>query len=383
MNAEAQGFIARTLQKMISIDSRNPPGAEKVLAEYLRGILVEHGIESQVQDLGSRRANLVASISGARSGPVLILNGHLDTVPAEGAWEHDPFVGIVEGGKIYGLGAADMKGAISAMIATMLRIRKDFAHKMKGKVLLVRVADEERRNFGSKSFLKTPPEVDYAVIGEPTNMDLAVSNRGVLRVVITTSGKAAHCSNPGAGVNAIYKMQKVVAALEEDALRISAGESEYYAKPSLAVTLIKGGTGENIIPDTCEITIDRRVTSEESIDGVERGINDILKTLRVEDHELEYSVRRTEQLAGWAAKHNSALLQLSKKVYRRCLLRDPVMRDLGGTSEAGLFAAAGIDTLLCGPGDIRVAHSRYESVPLPQLEEAAAFYYELAQEILS
>lgn len=369
------------LHKAIAVDTSNPPGNEKALAEYTRNVLAEYGIAAEVQDLGSNRANLVARVRGTRPGPVLAFNGHLDTVPVHDTWDAPPLECVIANGRATGLGAVDMKGAIAAMISAALEIKSDPAIHMAGELMLVFVADEEKQNTGAKRFLREKPSIDYVVIGEPTNLDLVTSNRGVLRLVITTRGVASHCSNPVSGQNAIYKMARLVTTLEEYAGRIARGDREYSRKPSLAVTLVRGGTAENITPDFCEFALDRRLVAGETMDGVEGEIRAALDVSSKAER-FDYEVRRLEELAAWGAPAESRLLRHCVTAYERCFHRKPLAKDLGATSEAGLFAAAGADTVIFGPGDIRFAHARNEGVPIAQLEQAASFYIELAKEIL-
>ena len=191
------------LRELIGFDTVNPPGNEKPAARYLAGILEPMGFKCEVQDLGGSRANLIAVLDGG-DGPELMLNGHLDVVPAVGEWDSSPFSMEEKDGKLYGRGTCDMKGGIAAMCEAAMRCaaRKE---PMKGKLKLLFVADEECSNLGTLSYLKTHERSDYAIIGEPTRLEVAVAHRGVSRDYIDVKGAPRHAALPAGEEDAVMK----------------------------------------------------------------------------------------------------------------------------------------------------------------------------------
>ena len=379
MEASSLTDILRTL---IGENTVNPPGNERGLALRIRDLLGGHGIDSRVDELGDNRANLIAELKGEAAGPVLLFNGHLDTVPFKPDWDCDPLAGVVADGRLVGLGAVDMKGSIASMIGAAIDLVRDRRRQWQGTLLLGFVADEERKGIGTRDFLRRYPRPDFAVIGEPSDLELVTSNRGVLRLRISTHGTAGHCSNPAAGVNAIYHMAGVIERLKDYAAVISADAREHHLRPTLSVTTITGGTAENVIPDACRITIDRRLIHGESAEQVEAEITSLLEGLKREDAAFRYAWQRFEYMPAWSAWERSRLLPICRSVFESCYGRQPVPRDLGGTSEAGLYAEAGVDTIIFGVGKISLAHTRNESLEVRQLGQAAGFYRALAEEIL-
>ena len=133
-------YIIDVLKELIRIPSFNPPGNEIQIAEYIKGVLEKIGIPAEVEPVGKNRANVTGILKGAASGPVFVLNGHLDTVPVKEDWSHDPFSGDIDVNRMYGRGTADMKGAIAAMIGAAKKI-KDSKEKINGSLILSFVAD--------------------------------------------------------------------------------------------------------------------------------------------------------------------------------------------------------------------------------------------------
>lgn len=375
-------YITEVLQELVKVNSVNPPGNEKVIAERVAALLEEIGIPSTVDHISETRANAIGFLKGQNAGSVLVLNGHLDTVPVKEAWSHSPFDGDIVGNRMYGLGTADMKGGIASMMAAMKMI-KESNEKLGGSVILSCVADEERNNLGTRHFLNHCESIDYAVIGEPTNLDIVTSHRGVMRFRITTFGTAGHASNPSPYANAIYKINPVIRQLIERADTYGVGGKDYSARPSLSVTMVRGGTAENIIPDRCEIIIDRRIVYYEKMNDVEGEISALLKEIEENDQEFRYDLETTTTLDAWKVRDDSVLLKHGNQAYQKCFHQKPELTDLGATCEAALFAAKGIDTFVFGPGDIKNAHSKDEYVEISQLVKATAYYYALIREVLA
>jgi acetylornithine deacetylase/succinyl-diaminopimelate desuccinylase family protein len=380
--ATCDEYVIDVLKNLIRVPSFNPPGNEKKIAECIKGILKKTDIPAEVEPVGNNRANVTGILRGDATGPVLVLNGHLDTVPVKEGWDHDPFSGETYGDKIYGRGAADMKGAIAAMIGAAKRIQES-KDKIKGSLLLSFVADEERKNVGTIRFLEKYKDIDYAVVGEPSDLDIVISNRGVLRLEISTYGKAGHASNPSGGINAIYQMNKAISSLMELAESYGSNTKNYTNKPSLSVSLIKGGTAENIIPDTCEIIIDRRTVYHENTEEVIKEITGRFEEIRRKDSTFDYSYKVTEELGPWKTRDDSGLLKMADRIYQGCFNKKPVLKDLGASCETTLFAEKGADTMVFGPGSIKQAHTKDEYVEISQLKGACEYYYRLIKEVLS
>src|SRR5690606_6505311 len=157
--------VVELTQSLVRVDTANPPGNELAAATVLRDWLQGHGISAAIDEFQPGRANLIATIEGARPGPALMLNTHMDVVPPGDGWTHGAFSGTVQDGRLFGRGAADCKGSLAAMAAALVNIHRRGLLR-RGTITLAAVADEEVGSAGTKHLLqKMRP--DLAIVGEP------------------------------------------------------------------------------------------------------------------------------------------------------------------------------------------------------------------------
>lgn len=375
-------FVTDILKSLIQIPSMNPPGKEAKIAESVVHMFGDMGIESEIHYLsGGDRANVVVILDSGKKGPIFVLNGHLDTVPIKDNWDHEPFKGEIVNGRLYGLGASDMKSGLAAIMVAVNEIKNEI-EKLNGTLIVSFVSDEEKNNLGTTDFLNRYKNIDYALIAEPSDLSIVRSNRGTTRFKLTIYGVAGHSSNPVNGVNAIYKAVDVINALKDYGNKIC-HDQNYCTSPSIAVTMINGGTAENIIPDKCEIIVDRRMVYGESKEKVEGEILDILESFAKKDEQFKYSYCTTECMDSWRVKRDSKLMKYCEGAIKDCLLVKPNYMDFQGTTEAALFAKKGIDTVIFGPGDLKQAHSKNESVEIEQVMKSSRLFYILIKKVLS
>ena len=189
---------------------------------------------------------------GTLPGPTLLLLSHYDTVPATTAWSRDPWTPTEENGRLYGLGANDAKGCLAAMMIAFLHAKID-----RGQLILVAAAEEEVGRNGFECFQAQLPTPDAAIVGEPTGLDVATAQNGLLILDCVAHGKAGHAARPQLADNAIYTMCRDILAIESmDLTRLHpvAGGTTH------AVTIANGGDRHNVIPGDARWTIDLRTT---------------------------------------------------------------------------------------------------------------------------
>lgn len=369
-------YVQNTLMELVEIPSVNPPqhDGEEQAAIFLAQKLEELGCKSSVDTISSGRANAVGILARGEGGPTFVLNGHLDVVSAhEELWESPPFSPVIKNGCMYGRGTADMKGAIAAMLGAIKAVSEsDIA--LSGTVVAAFVCDEESTNLGTLNYLAKYPKADFAIVGEPTSMQLAVAHRGVARFRIRVSGKAGHAGEPANGINAITRMARVVNALEEYGELLRSKKHRLLPPPSCVVTMIHAGEGDNIIPDQCEIVVDRRMVPGESGDRVGRELREVIAT-RTDIPSDCYTVEKYIDLIPGELDSESPFLKNMEELHSLYFghgNHEPI--GFTASCEQALFLREGIHTVVVGPGSIAQAHQVNEFIEIEELRKAAGFY---------
>ncbi len=373
-------FTVNLLQELIGFNTENPPGNELPLAEHIVSILRALGAESRVEPVGKGRANVIAHIKGRGDGKSLLLNGHLDVVPADGNWSSEPFQARINDGKVYGRGSSDMKGAIACMIGAVKEYL-DQGRTLAGDLYLLFSADEECDNIGTKAFLSNTPHIDYAIIGEPTMLGLCIGHRGVSRHRITVNGKSCHAGNPQEGVNAVEKMAKIVAEITKLNQNLNSTACAGFPAPSIVVSTVRGGNKHNIIPDVCEIVTDRRTIPGETSQSTMEELEDILKTILSTDPSFSYRIEPIIYLASSNIDLGDELVELVRRSHHKAFQKEIKVSHFNACCEQGLFMDKGIKTVICGPGDIKQAHTVDEFIEISQINKAIILYKNILEEL--
>lgn len=358
---------------LIGAPSENPGQTEHAAADVAADILASLDVPLEVVEGDAGRPSIVASLGEGDRG--LAWNGHLDVVPAgdPASWRHAPFGGVVEGQRLYGRGAADMKGPIACALGAVAAIRRA-GIDLGGRLTLHLVADEENEGkHGTRVLLDRGMLVqDACIVGEPTEMRLGLAERGGAWFTVRTHGRAAHGSTPDLGVNAITTMARVVLRLGEVLPEL---EHPLVGRPTVNVSQVEGGRAPNVVPDLCSIDVDRRTIPGEDRDSVEAGFARLAERLRAEhpEAEIESAIREWTEAAEAPADSRIA------EVVRRCAgdELEHVPSDMGftGITDARFYLnQAQIPTVIFGPGDLRVAHTADEYIPVGELGTAARIY---------
>ena len=372
-------YIQNLLVDLIRIPSVNPPEkeGEKKVALLLINEMKKLGLNTIYDEVVSGRANATGILNGRKEKPSLILNGHLDVVPANAdLWENKPFEPVIKDGRMYGRGTADMKGALAAMLGAVKLIR-DIQFKDNGKIILSFVCDEERSNQGVIAFLEKGLKADCAIIGEPTDLQIARAARGIAVFKIRTTGKAGHSSKPKDSINAIYKMSKVLEKIQIYCDELENKKHDILPSPTAAVSIIRGGNKENIIPDKCEIIVDRRLIPGETEETAFYEISNLLNDIKSKDENFDYTIERLKKpftLPGEVTLSNRFMKKIANIYSNYFQIENPPTVSFQASCEQTFFIDKGIDTLVIGPGSIKQAHVADEYVDLEQLFNAAGFY---------
>ncbi|RUL88519.1 M20 family peptidase [Tautonia sociabilis] len=354
-----------------------PPFFEGRVSDYLEAFFRDLGVPFERRTVSPGRDNLIARYEPpGRPRRTLLWDAHQDTVPVEGM-TIEPFLPSVEGGRVYGRGACDVKGGMASMLAAFARLVRE---RPAGscRVLLACTVDEEYTHTGSSALADQGLAVDLAIVAEPTMLDVVTAHKGAVRWKVITEGVACHSSRPQDGVNAIYRMAPVLASLERFAARLPGLRTDpILGPPSLSVGRIEGGQSVNVVPDWCAIDLDRRVIPGEDVDGVRSELRQALEADLGPEHSFAFSEPwvRMPSLSpqcsrGWVEPVRSALAD--------ALGSPPREAAVPYGTDAGPLAAAGIPALVLGPGDIAQAHTKDEWIEVDQLERAVEAYYAVA-----
>jgi acetylornithine deacetylase/succinyl-diaminopimelate desuccinylase-like protein len=268
-----------------------------------------------------------------------------------------------------------MLGAIGAFVAA----RASFA----GDIVLTAVADEEMGSRGSREAVKGL-QARYAVIGEPTRLRVGIAHRGSVRPRIVVQGRSVHSSTPKLGVNAIFKMRKVLEALEAYTDGLDAIRHPLIGTPSGAVTLIKGGHKESAVPDRCEIVLDRRMVPGESQAQVVADIEGVLRRLAESDPELRVRIEGYMPTSGPPSEtpRDARIVTAAVEAVTEATGRAPEVYGAGFGCDMTHFRAIGAEAVILGPGDIDRAHAADEYIGIDELADGSRVYAALLRRLL-
>ena len=372
----------RLLRDLVAIPSVNPMRAdipadiilEHRVTAYLEQFFRSLGVPYERQAVAPQRENIVARLNVAGAKRTLMLEAHQDTVPVDGMIV-EPFGAKIEGNKLYGRGACDIKGGMAAMLACFARLVRE---KPKGccNVIMACSVDEESTMLGVLELAKRT-KADFAVVAEPTNLNIVNAHKGVVRWNLSTAGRSCHSSAPEQGINAIYRMGKLLVGIEQYAAHLRATTNDpLLGSATLSVGRIEGGTSVNTVPDQCRIEIDRRLIAGEIPEEQSGHLLAFLKDKAGIDFPFELTAPwiRMPALSPTGSEEIQGLLGAAIDAVHGSHKVHPVPY---GT-DAATLAWAGIPSVVFGPGDIAKAHTLDEWVPLDEVETASNILFRLA-----
>lgn len=357
---------------LVEFDSRNPslvPGApgENQVALFLANLLETWNFRVELQEVVASRFNVVArgghSIREARS---LMLNGHLDVVGVEGM-THPPFTPDTADGLMYGRGSADMKAGIAAMC---IAARDAMTRGIDGEVVIALVIDEEYESLGTRALVASGVRADAAIVAEPTRLALCPAHRGFVWARLDVHGRAAHGSRYDLGVDAITHAALIIAELD----RVQRKTLHQHTHPllgraSLHASQISGGTGLSTYPDLCSIGIERRTLPGETARTFLDELAAAMAMVRNTHPDLQVDVSITASQSASNVSHDAPIMVEMLQTLKRERLPSRV-EGLSAWTDAALLNEAGIPAICFGPGDIALAHSATEYVPVLEIDDA-------------
>lgn len=336
------------LQRLISIPSvsRNETAAADFIFDYLSA----QGAQPQ------RHFNNIWCQHPAPQGqrPTLLLNAHIDTVKPAATWQHDPFVPTREGDRLYGLGSNDCGGGLVTLMQVFLALRShnDLPYHL---VFLASAEEEVSGKEGIEAVLPLLPPIDVALVGEPTGMQPAIAEKGLMVIDCVAHGQSGHAAR-NEGVNAIYKALPCIEWIRTFAFD---KQTELLGPVKMSVTMIEAGTQHNVVPDTCRFVIDVRAnecyTNEE-----------ILEAIRQHWPECDFTPRST--------RLRSSRIDASHPLIERAIA---LGRQPFGSPTLSDQALMRFPSFKMGPGESSRSHTAEEFITLPEIEEAITLYLQL------
>jgi acetylornithine deacetylase len=374
----ARGDAVALTRELVRVDSRNPslvaggPG-ESAVAKTLAAVLQDWGMRVDLQHAAPHRPNVIAR-AGKTGGRTLMFNGHLDVVGVEGM-SHAPWDAFQREGRIYGRGSADMKAGVAAMCAAAARA----ADELEGQVVITAVVDEEFESIGTRALVAAGVRADAAIVTEPTGLAIMPAHLGFVWADVTTFGRAAHGSRWELGVDAIRHAGFFLTELDRiDAEELTQRSHPLLGRPSVHASLIEGGTGMSTYPDRCTIRIERRTIPGEKPADVERELREACARIVEYRPGFQAGVRVTfSQEPSDVAVEAPIVRALAQAI---CDDDDePRIAGMSAWTDAAILNAAGIPAICFGPGDISLAHSGEEYVPVFEIERATTILASLAK----
>ena len=266
---------ADLLAQLVRHETSDPPGGELAIARFVQGRLEAAGIAAEVDEFQPGRANLLGRVAGRGNRPALVFSAHFDTMPPGAQpWRHGPFAGVVEDGRLYGRGAADMKSGMAAMIVAAERVAA--SGPLGGDLVLAFTAGESSDCLGARRFVETGAlkGMGALLVSEPSSMGVLLAEKGALWIRLTAHGRAGHPSGNdgtvGGGMSAIERMADALLALR--GFDFGVADHPLLGRPTVSVGTIRGGTVVNLTPDRCEAEIDCRLLPSQDPAEVEQAI---------------------------------------------------------------------------------------------------------------
>ena len=362
------------LQELVQIPSVNPDHAspeqallagEQRMADFLKIWLEGIGAEVTLEEIEPGRPNLIARFAPLDGRPRILLGPHMDTVGIDNM-TIDPFSGEIRDGKIWGRGASDTKGPMAAMLMG-LKNNQAILRDLPVAVDFVAFMGEEASQHGSKHFAEHhAAEYVFAIVGEPTLMQVVRITKGSVWATLTASGISAHSSQPEKGDNAILKLSRALLDLQETlAPKLAAYTDDILGHSTMNIGVISGGLAANIVPSLATAQIDIRQTpSLYSAGGALQLLREVIAELRL-PLDLIY------------AHENPPMETDPENSYIQKLLATALSTELAGApwfSDAAHLSAAGLPSICIGPGSIAQAHTKDEFIEIDKLLEGEAFF---------
>ncbi|MEQ8895502.1 MAG: M20 family metallopeptidase [Roseovarius sp.] len=364
----------KLLQDAVRCNTISSLNRDEELASMLAETLERFGIKSELRRTSAGVANLTATLRGARPGPRLVLNGHLDTVPiGEREWSYPPFSAEIVGDRLYGRGTADMKGGLVALLCAFIGA-KDAIATGAGELVFAACHGEETGSHGAKRMLEDDhlPEFDAMIVAEPTSNLPLNAHKGAFWVEIAAIGRTAHSSAPSEGVNAIDAIQLFRRKLDD--MPLPSDATGHLSPATMAVTRISGGKGNNVVPDTCTMTMDFRTLPCQDHGALLESLKRVAATAAQEMPGSEIEVRKLVDLPSVRTAPDADIIESVQSALDETGRGRATLGAANYFTDASVFQKAGGDIVILGPGRADQAHQTDEFIEISEFHAAIGIY---------
>jgi succinyl-diaminopimelate desuccinylase len=381
-------FLVQVLSSLVRARSVNPEHYERAAIETARNWLEPAGIECYVIEFAEGRPSLAGIIRGSGDGPTLTFNGHIDTVPIDDVveWTSDPFeLEVRDDGFAYGRGACDMKGGLTAQIGAALYLASA-PERLAGDVIVQFAAGEECGEPGTLSLIKAGYGGDFAIVTEPTELNVAIAERGLCCFRFTIRGRSIHGSRAHLGVNPNLELAALLRILGEYQDDIVQRGHPLLPGGSCTPTVIRSGVQYNAVPDTCEIMVDRRLLPGETVQGELEDLRRRVADLELTNSEASITVELLEYPLPFEAAEiadSSEFAVLVRETAAESLGEDRPFVGTPYSSDVRNFVNdGGIEAVTFGPGNVAECHCANERIEVRQLGLCARTLVRTAEKLL-
>lgn len=392
LNSERQTKVCELCRDLVRAKSMS--GEEQDVAGILENFFRMHNFDSIEKD---KYGNIIGCIKGKRPGKKILYEGHMDEVPVADpkVWTHDPFGAEIDNGRIYGRGTTDMKGGIAAACCAAVFFAEETKRDFAGEIYVAGSCHEECfEGVGARS-ISAIVQPDIVIICEASHLDLRIGQRGRAEIVVETFGQPAHSSNPEKGVNAVYKMMKII----EEINGLPVADHPVLGKGIMELTDIKSSPypGASVVPQHCRATYDRRTLVGETKESVLAPVQELIRELQEKDPDLDARVSYAwgsekcypgaviegeRFFPAWLYDENDDFVQAAYQELQKDNIGSQISTWHFCTNGSHYAGEAKIRTIGLGPSWEHLAHVTDEYIELEQLYGAVRAYMSISKGLL-
>lgn len=368
---EKREATVRRLVELIRLDTSNPPGNEKLVADYVAAFCEERGIRFRLFKPGGGRTSLVMELGGRRDGSRLLIPAHADVVPAGDGWSVPPFEGVVRDGYVWGRGAVDNKGPLAGLL-TVAELLQPAANDLPGTLLLGVLADEERGSaLGLERLLEEGAlQAEAAFVPDiPCGLRaVELAEKGYLDVKVVFHGRQAHSSTPEQGASALAAAAEFLVAVEKRRPQGGDEPHPFLSPTTMVAAVAEAGSAPNMVPGKAELTLNLRFLPGQTPKGLAAEIRSWAEETAARRKGITAEVRVETTLPPSEVPADSPVVRALRNALAETTGTEPCLIGIGGATFCKQLVTRGIPAVAYGPGEETAAHAADERLAISELE---------------